>query len=265
MFEFTEGRLPVLLSIPHDGRHIPDAIAARMTETATMNTDADWHVRRLYDFAAELGVSVIAARQSRYVVDLNRDPSDAALYPAAVNTGVVPLLAFDGAPLYLPGKSPDEAEIADRIATYWRPYHDKLTAALDHLRGRFGGVVLYDAHSIRSEVPRLFEGRLPDFNLGTSSGAAADRDLEARAFAVLEAANGYAAVLNGRFTGGHITRTYGRPDENIHALQLELSQLTYMREEPPFDYAPNLAGRVKPILREVLSTICAWAKDRFTG
>lgn len=265
MFEFTEGTLPVLVSIPHDGRAIPDAIAERMTEAARANTDADWHVRRLYDFAAGLGANVIAARQSRYVVDLNRDPADTSLYPGAVNTGIVPILTFDGEPLYRPGEAPGEAEVAERIATYWRPYHDKLVETLEDLRGRFGGAVLFDAHSIRSEVPRLFDGRLPDFNLGTSSGASADADLEARAYSVLTAASAYTSVLNGRFTGGYITRAYGRPEDGIHAIQLELSQRTYMNEAPPFDYAPAVADRVRPVLRELLSTACAWATARFPG
>ncbi len=265
MFEFTEGALPVLVSIPHDGRAIPDAIADRMSDVARMNTDADWHVRRLYDFAAGLGANVIAARQSRYVVDLNRDPADAALYPGAVNTGIVPLLTFDGEPLYRPGEEPEESEVADRIAAYWQPYHHKLVETLEDLRGRFGGAVLFDAHSIRSEVPRLFDGRLADFNLGTSSGASADAELESRAYNVLAAANDYTSVLNGRFTGGYITRAYGRPDDGIHALQLELSQRTYMNEAPPFEYAPAIAAQVIPVLRELVSTACAWAKNRFTG
>ncbi|MHA1567846.1 MAG: N-formylglutamate deformylase [Alphaproteobacteria bacterium] len=265
MFEFTEGRLPVLVSIPHDGHTIPDGIAARMTDAARANTDADWHVRRLYDFAAELGANVIAARRSRYVVDLNRDPADTALYPGAVNTGVVPFLTFDGEPLYRPGEEPEESEVAERIAAYWRPYHHKLSETLDRLRSRFGGAVLFDAHSIRSEVPRLFDGHLPDFNLGTSSGASADSELESRVYDVLAAANAYTSVLNGRFTGGYITRAYGRPDQGIHALQLELSRRTYMNEAPPFEFTPDRAENVRKPLRAALSALCTWAKDRFAG
>ena len=265
MFEFTEGRLPVLVSIPHDGRAIPDGIAGRMTDAARANTDADWHVRRLYDFAAELGANVIAARQSRYVVDLNRDPADTALYPGTVNTGIVPILTFDGAPLYRNGAEPEEAEVAERIAAYWRPYHGKLAETLDDLRGRFGGAVLFDAHSIRCEVPRLFDGRLPDFNLGTSSGASADADLESRVYKVLAAADGFTSVLNGRFTGGYITRAYGRPKDGIHAIQLELSQRTYMNEAPPFEYLPERAEEVRKPLRAAVSALCGWANDRFAG
>jgi len=265
VYDFSRGELPVLVSIPHDGREIPDDIAGRMTETGRANIDADWHVGRLYEFAGELGASVIAARLSRYVVDLNRDPADTALYPGAVNTGIVPHLSFDGEPLYRDGDAPEAAEHGARVERYWRPYHDRIAATLDELRTRFGGAVLYDAHSIRSAVPRLFEGQLPDFNLGTSGGDAAASELEAHAFDALSSAPGYSAVLNGRFKGGYITRTYGRPADNLHALQLELSQRTYMNEAPPFDYRPELAAQVQPVLRETVAAACDWARDRYAG
>jgi N-formylglutamate amidohydrolase len=265
VFDFTPGALPVLVSIPHDGREIPETIAARMSEAGRANIDADWHVRWLYDFAGELGANVLAARLSRYVVDLNRDPSDAALYPSAVNTGIVPHLSFDGAPLYVSGEDPAASEHAERIETYWRPYHAQIAATLDDLRARFGGAVLYDAHSIRSEVPRLFEGRLPDFNLGTSGGASAAKDLEARVHDALAAGEGYTTVLNGRFKGGYITRTYGKPDDGVHAVQLELSQRTYMNEDPPFDLLPDVAAGVKPVLRAAVAAACDWARARFAG
>lgn len=265
VFDFTPGALPVLLSVPHDGREIPEDIARRMTEPGRANTDADWHVRALYDFAGALGANVLAARYSRYVVDLNRDPADTALYLGAVNTGIVPQLSFDGDPLYLQGEEPDADEQAARIARYWRPYHDKIADTLDDLCARFGGAVLYDAHSIRSEVPRLFDGTLPDFNLGTSGGAAAAKELETRVHEVLAGAAGYTAVLNGRFKGGYITRTYGRPAENRHAVQLELSQRTYMNEDPPFDLLPDVAAQVTPVLRAAVAAACDWARARFAG
>jgi N-formylglutamate deformylase len=264
-YDFTPGELPVLLSVPHDGREIPEDIAGRMTDLGRANTDADWHVRALYDFAGELGANVLAARYSRYVVDLNRDPADTALYPGAVNTGIVPALSFDGEPLYLHGAEPDADEQAHRIEHYWQPYHDKIAETLDDLCARFGGAVLYDAHSIRAEVPRLFEGTLPDFNLGTSGGAAASKELETRVHDVLVGAEGYTTALNGRFKGGYITRTYGRPAENRHAVQLELSQRTYMNQDPPFDLLPEVAARVKPVLRAAVAAACNWARARFAG
>ncbi|MDH3232477.1 MAG: N-formylglutamate deformylase [Alphaproteobacteria bacterium] len=265
VFDFTSGDVPVLISIPHDGREILEPVAARMTEIGRANIDADWHVRALYDFAQELGASVLAARMSRYVVDLNRDPMDTALYPGAVNTGIVPHLSFDGEPLYVPGAEPGESVHAERIKRYWQPYHDKITETLDALTARFGGAVLYDAHSIRSEVPRLFDGTLPDFNLGTSGGASASKELETKVHDALAAAPGYTTVLNGRFKGGYITRTYGRPADNRHAVQLELSQRTFMDEGPPFDLLPDLAARVKPVLRDAVAAACDWARARFAG
>jgi len=265
IFDYVEGTRPLLVSIPHDGRELARGMAERMTETGRANVDADWHVRRLYDFAAELGASVITTQMSRYMVDLNRDPSGAALYPNAINTGTVPHLAFDGRELYKPGAAPSAAETAERIERYWRPYHARIAAALDDIAARFGGVVLFDAHSISSEVPRLFEGRLPDFNLGTAAGRSAAEDLEAGVYRVLDRAKGYTAVLNGRFKGGYITRHYGAPGRHRHALQLELSQATYMNEGQPFDFLAERAGRVTPVLRAALSAARDWATEHYCG
>ena len=259
IFDFTPGTAPLLVSIPHDGRSIPDDIAARMTDAALRIPDTDWHVGRLYDFAGELGAGVLAARQSRYVVDLNRDPGGEALYPGADNTEIVPLGTFDREPIYRPGEAPDAEETAERIARFWRPYHDRLAAGIAALRERHGLAVLFDAHSIRSVVPRFFEGALPDFNFGTARGASADPGLAASAFRVLDSAEGYTAVDNGRFTGGYITRRYGAPADGVHAIQLELSQRTYMDEAYPFDYRPDLARRVRPVLRDLLGAMVDWA------
>ncbi len=262
-FTYTAGRLPLVVSIPHDGREIPDEIAARMTDTGRANVDADWHVTRLYDFAADVGAHVLSARLSRYVIDLNRDPEDTALYAGAVNTGLVPELAFDGTPLYREGEAPGSDEIAIRTSCYWQPYHDRLRALLQDIREEQGGVVLFDAHSIKSEVPRLFEGPLPDLNLGTNNGRSADPELEARAFAVLDSADQYSSVLNGRFKGGYITRAYGRPSDNMHALQLELGQRTHLRDDPPFTYDQDGAAELQVVLRNLLEALCDWARERF--
>ena len=262
VYRFQQGTLPLLISVPHDGQFVPEDIAARMTEAARRIPDTDWHVQRLYDFAAGLGASVLAATHSRYVVDLNRDPEGKPLYPGADNTEVCPTATFDLEPIYADGAAPDDSEIEARIATYWRPYHDRIAAELGRLRDAFGVAVLFDAHSIRSEVPRFFEGRLPDFNFGTASGASADDGLARDAFAVLDDAAGYTAVLNGRFTGGYITRHYGDPARGIHALQLELSQATYMNETHPFDYRPDLADGLKPVLKRLIERIVAWIGAR---
>jgi N-formylglutamate deformylase len=258
-YRFTPGTTPLLVSIPHDGQIVPDDIAARMTETARRIPDTDWHVNVLYDFAAAMGAGVLAATHSRYVVDLNRDPAGEALYPGADNTEIVPLTTFDREPIYLPGQDPDAEAIAARVVAHWRPYHQRLASEVAALRDRFGFAVVFDAHSIRSVVPRFFDGQIPDFNFGTASGASADSELARRAFAVLDGAPGYTAVLDGRFTGGYITRHYGAPADGIHTLQLELSQRTYMNEAYPFDYRADLADRLKPVLRLLLQTVLAWA------
>ena len=262
IYDFTPGTTPLLVSIPHDGRSIPDDIGERMTDEALRIPDTDWHVGRLYDFARELGAGVLAARHSRYVVDLNRDPEGRALYPGADNTEIVPLRTFDLQPIYRDGAAPDEAEIERRVARFWQPYHDRLSAGIAALRERHGVAVLFDAHSIRSVVPRFFEGTLPDLNFGTARGASADAALAESAFRALASADGYSAVDNGRFTGGYITRTYGAPADGVHAIQLELSQRTYMNETHPFDYRPDLADGVKPVLREMLAAMVDWTRAR---
>jgi len=261
-YRFEEGSIPLLVSIPHDGRHVPDEIAARMTEAGRGIPDTDWHVGRLYDFVGGLGASVLAATHSRYVVDLNRDPAGEALYPGADNTEIVPTTTFDRQPIYLLGNAPDASEIAARIATYWQPHHERLVAEIDRIRARFGFAVVLDAHSIGSEVPRFFDGRLTDLNFGTASGASADPGLAARAFRVLETADGYSAVLDGRFTGGYITRQYGVPAEDVHVMQLELSQRIYMNESPPFAFRPDLAAPLVSVLRRLIEEMIAWTRER---
>lgn len=261
-YRFAPGTTPLLVSIPHDGQHLPDDIVAGMTAVARRIPDTDWHVNTLYDIAASLGAGVLAATHSRYVVDLNRDPIGEALYPGADNTEIVPLTTFDREPIYRAGGDPDSGAVAARIETYWRPYHQRLEATIDALRDRFGLAVVFDAHSIRSVVPRFFDGRLTDFNFGTASGASADAALARRAYAVLDGAPGYSSVLDGRFTGGYITRHYGAPADGVHVLQLELSQRTYMDEAHPFAYRADLAGRLKPVLRAVLESVLAWTEER---
>lgn len=254
-FLFRKGRLPLLASMPHVGLHIPDDIAAGMTDLALTRSDTDWHVDRLYDFLDALRVSVVAATHSRYVVDLNRPPDGASLYPGQKTTELCPVTTFDGEPLYKDGAAPDEAEVARRVADYWKPYHDRLKAELARLKAAHGYALLWDAHSIRSVVPRLFEGRLPDFNIGTADGASCHPKTAGRVMAVAESARDYSAVLNGRFTGGYITRQYGRPDDEIHAVQLELSQRTYMDEGPPYGFRDDLAAQIRPVLHAMLEAM----------
>jgi N-formylglutamate deformylase len=245
------GTIPLLVSLPHDGTALPAALAERMTPEARAVPDTDWFVSRLYDFARELGASVLVPKYSRYVVDLNRPPDDVSLYPGQNTTGLCPTVRFDGGPVYLPGQTPGAEEVADRVQRYWEPYHRALAGELARIRSGHGRAVLWEGHSIRSEVPFLFEGRLPDLNLGTADGATCRAETQARLTKVLEGQNGYHWVANGRFKGGHITRHYGQPAQGVEAVQLELAQATYM-DETTLRYDPALAAKLQPLLRELL-------------
>jgi len=251
-YTFRAGRTPLLVSMPHTGTHIPEALARRMTPIALTVPDTDWHMERLYDFLEELGASVLVATHSRYVVDLNRPPDNANLYPGQDTTGLCPVDTFHREPLYAPGEAPGDAEIAERVARHWQPYHDRLAAELARLKAAHGRALLWDAHSILSVVPRFFDGTLPDFNLGTADGRSCASGTGEALLAIASRAPGYRAVLNGRFKGGYITRRYGRPAEGVHAFQLELSEATYMDEKPPFGFRDDLAGRVRPHLRAMV-------------
>jgi len=258
-YRFEAGRTPLLVSMPHCGTQIPEDIAARMTGAARRLPDTDWHVDRLYAFAAARGASVLRAAYSRYVIDLNRAPDDSALYPGADNTGLCPTTCFDHAPVYRPGAAPDADEVAARRERFWRPYHARLAQALEDLRARHGVAVLYEAHTIRSRVPRFFQGTLPDLNLGTASGRSCAPALRGRLAGVLATAAQYSHVVDGRFQGGYITRAYGDPACGVHAVQLELAQRTYMDEAYPFTYREERAARIQPVLRRVLEAALAWA------
>ena len=261
-FILHRGSAPLLVSLPHDGTAIPDAIARRMTPAALRVPDTDWHVGQLYAFAEELGASLIAPRWSRYVVDLNRPPDGHALYPGRSETALVPVDTFAGEPIYRDGEIPDADEIAGRVQDYWRPYHHALQEELQRLHARHGGVVLWDGHSIRSRVPMFFEGRLPDFNLGTAGGTSCSPPLQERLAAVLrehaggDGVHGHDHVVNGRFKGGYITRHYGRPESGIDAVQLELAQCTYM-DEDGFEFRPARAAGVQRVIRALLQTCLA--------
>jgi N-formylglutamate deformylase len=247
------GTAPLLVSVPHDGTAVPPDIAARMTPAARGVPDTDWHVARLYDFARELGASLIVPRHSRYVIDLNRPPDDVSLYPGQNTTGLCPTVQFSGAPVYLDGQEPDADEIAARTRTYWQPYHDALRAELARIRSEHGRAVLWEGHSIRHAVPFLFDGRLPDFNLGTAAGASCSPVLQQQLVAVLEAQADHDFVVNGRFKGGYITRHYGDPANRIDAIQLELTQVNYM-DEATFEYLPERAQPTQAVIRRLLNT-----------
>ena len=254
-FTLHRGSAPLLLSLPHDGSAIPEDLKARMTPPARGAPDTDWHVSLLYDFARALGASILVPTYSRYVIDLNRGEDDTSLYPGQNTTGLVPLVRFTGEPIYLPGVEPDAGEVVARIDRHWRPYHQALRGELDRLLAMHGRVALWEGHSIRgSGLPFLFEGRLPDLNLGTANGTSCSPALQARLEAVLAAQSAYDWVANGRFKGGHITRHYGAPAAGIDAVQLELSQRTYM-DEDSFEYDEAKASRLQPLLRSLLAAM----------
>lgn len=254
-FTLHRGSVPLLVSMPHVGTQIPPDLQARYVPRALGVEDTDWHLARLYDFAAGLGASVLQPRFSRYVIDLNRPPDDAPMYPGASNTELCPTRFFTGDALHVDGGAPDAAERARRREQVWQPYHDALAGELARLKGLHGYALLWDAHSIRCEIPWLFEGVLPDLNIGTAGGASAAPAIGQAVAAAAARHPDYSHVVNGRFKGGYITRHYGRPADHVHAVQLEMVQKAYMRETAPFDYDEALAARVQPVLRDMLAAM----------
>ena len=262
-FTLHRGTRPLLVSMPHVGTYLPAPLAARLTPEARTVPDTDWHMDRLYAFARELGASVLMATHSRYVVDLNRPPDNANLYPGQDTTGLCPVDTFDKTPVYADGsKGPDDAEIAQRRDAIWHPYHAALQEELKRLKAEHGTIALWDAHSIRSVLPRFFDGKLTDFNLGSADGASCDKGLADDVLAIASAVPAHTAVLNGRFKGGYITRQYGDPANGVHAIQLELTQSSYMEEVYPFAYDPSKAGAIQPAIRQMLETVLGFVEAR---
>ena len=255
-YELHRGTAPLLISVPHDGTRVPDDIAARLTEPARRVPDTDWHVARLYAFAREMGASMIVPKYSRYVVDLNRSEDDVSLYPGQNTTGLCPIVQFTGAPVYLEGQEPTPDDIASRVETYWRPYHRALREELDRMKAVHGRLVLWEGHSIKGEVPFLFEGRLPDLNLGTANGTSCSPALQSSLETLLAEQGDYGFVVNGRFRGGYITRSYGDPANGVEAVQLEISQRIYM-DEDSFAYDEAKAAGAQAMIRNLLEACLA--------
>ncbi len=258
LWSLARGDSAVIVNVPHAGTRLPDGLSARFTAAALELPDTDWHVDKLYDFVPACGVTLMCAQYTRFVVDLNRDPSGNALYPGASNTEICPATTFHDKPVYKPGSAPDAVEIAARVENYWRPYHLQLAAEIDRIKARHGYCVLLDGHSIISEAPRFFSGRLPDLNLGTADGTSCSPALASEAMAVLANARGFTWVHNGRFKGGHITRHFGRPAAGVHALQLEMAQSCYMNEQLPRDYSVDCAEPLKSVLQLLIRMLLAW-------
>lgn len=255
LFEQLAGDVPLVISMPHSGTFIPPEIAARLTAPAREVPDTDWFIPELYDFCAELGAGVIRATYSRYVVDLNRPADGAPLYPGQRETALCPTETFDAQPLYQAGENPTPTEVASRLQRYWQPYHQALAGAIETAVLEHGRCLVWDAHSIHSTVPGLFEGRLPDLNIGTADGRSASPELVDAIAVRLRAQQNFSHVINGRFKGGYITRHYGHPADNVDAVQLEIAQSAYLEERrlPTFD-----AARARPLadlLQELLAAI----------
>ncbi len=262
----TRGDAPLLVSIPHTGTELA-GLESRLTSPWLGRCDTDWWIEKLYGFVRELDATVVRTAISRTVIDVNRDPSGASLYPGQTTTGLCPAETFDGEKLYREGEGPDAVEIEERKRTYFEPYHAALRSEIDRLRRAHERIALYDCHSIRSVLPRLFEGTLPIFNLGTNNGRSIDPVLQDRVEGIL-AATGVPFVVNGRFKGGWITRHYGQPDRGVHALQMELACRGYMHEPAdtvgsenwPSEYDPDFAAPIRATLEDVLRAATDWAR-----
>ena len=253
----ARGDSPLVIDVPHAGTGLPEALAARLSPPARALPDTDWHVDKLYAFADGAGATVMIATHSRYLVDLNRDPSGAALYAGADNTELCPTRTFANEPIYA-SDPPVGAEIAARRAAHFDPYHAGLAAEIERVRARHGFAVLLDGHSIRSAVPRFFDGTLPDLNLGTAGGASCAPEVQSLAQKIIANASGFSHVVNGRFKGGYVTRHYGKPARAVHALQLEIAQACYMDEAPPYRWEERRAGALVEVLRRLVDALIEW-------
>jgi formiminoglutamase len=254
VFDVIRGDSPIVLGQPHGGTFVPDDIQARLNANGRELADTDWHITQLYDGLLE-GATVVRSNIHRYVVDANRDPEGVSLYPGQNTTTLVPLTDFDGQEIWAKGQEPSAEEVEDRRRAYHAPYHATLRAELDRVRERHGVAILFDCHSIRSHIPFLFEGTLPDFNIGTNLGATCAAEVETATVAVCANAAGFSSVTNGRFKGGWTTRHYGRPETGIHAIQMELAQRSYMDEAAPWTYRADRAARLRPHLETILHTL----------
>lgn len=258
MIETRQGNSPLILALPHTGTEIPRDWAQMLNETGLAMADTDWHIDQLYD-GLVMDASYVRTPIHRYVIDVNRDPSGESLYPGQNTTSLCPTTDFDGRAIYKTGQEPDAAEIARRTALYHAPYHGALAGEVARVRAQHGFVILFDCHSIRSEIPFLFDGRLPDFNIGTNDAASCAPALQDMVQRRVRAAQGFSWVLNGRFKGGWTTRHYGHPAQGVHTIQMELAQSTYLAAEAaPWRYDPARADALRRHLRAILADLQNW-------
>ncbi|MCW2475017.1 N-formylglutamate deformylase [Candidatus Symbiopectobacterium sp. NZEC151] len=252
-FDFQSGTLPLLVSIPHAGTRLTPEVEDGLSDAARLQPDTDWHIPQLYDFVRGMGASVLVGHYSRMVVDLNRPADDTPLY-ASATTGLFPSTLFDGTPTFVAGKTPTPEQRNSYLQHIWQPYHQQIQQELARLKARYGYALLFDAHSIASHIPRLFDGKLPDLNIGTNGGESCSSAVEAAIRACCDAQDQYRWVINGRFKGGYITRAYGQPAQQQHAVQLELAQCNYMEEQAPFAWHAEKAAALQVQLKKLLES-----------
>ncbi|MBF7980964.1 MULTISPECIES: N-formylglutamate deformylase [Rahnella] len=261
-YHFIPGTAPILISIPHAGTHLTPEVASGLSDAALPLSDTDWHIPKLYDFARALGASILVGQYSRFVIDLNRPSDDKPLYTTAT-TGLYPDTLFDGRATFKPGMTPTDAQRQQYLDEIWQPYHQKIQSELARMKQEFGYALLFDAHSIASVIPRLFDGQLPDLNLGTNSGESCAPALSEILEKTCQQQTRFTHVLNGRFKGGYITRAYGQPENDVHAVQLELAQVNYMEEIEPFSYSEDKASELQALLKPLLAGMLAWGSERY--
>ncbi|MHA3914097.1 N-formylglutamate deformylase [Halovulum sp. GXIMD14793] len=256
--EITQGDSPLILGLPHTGTELPEQVAEALNERGRALADTDWHIHQLYDGLVP-DVTTVRTCIHRYAIDVNRDPAGVSLYPGQNTTSLCPLTDFDGQPIYEADRELDAAEMERRRQAYHAPYHAELEAEMQRVSARHGFAVLYDCHSIRGHIPFLFEGTLPDFNIGTNDGKTCAQTITSGVRAICDGADGYTSVLNGRFRGGWTTRHYGRPEQGWHAIQMELAQSTYLQSEmPPWTYDPGKSDQLRSYLRPILQFLTEW-------
>ena len=259
-FNFSRGKLPILISIPHAGTALTPEVELALSDAARPLPDTDWHIPKLYDFVTDLGASVIIGNYSRMVIDLNRPTDDKPLY-ATATTGLYPETLFDGTAVFIPGKEPSPEQRQAALDTIWQPYHLQLQTELERMKAEHGYALLFDAHSIASHIPRLFEGKLPDLNFGTNAGKSCDELIEEHLVACAASQKPFSWVANGRFKGGYITRAYGQPAQGVHAVQLELAQCNYMDEQAPFAWRGDRAEQLQPLLEQLIRSMLSSAQQ----
>lgn len=261
VFELHQGSSPIILGLPHTGTDVPAEIWNRLNENGKILADTDWHIHDLYAGLLD-DATTVRATFHRYIIDANRDPEGVSLYPGQNTTGLVPETDFDGKPIWKAGEEPTEADIAQRLKNFHAPYHAALAKEIERVKAIHGIAILYDCHSIRSHIPFLFEGALPDFNIGTDMGKTCDPAIEHIAVDVTSKAESYTSILNGRFKGGWTTRHYGQPQTGVHAIQMELAQSTHLATEtPPFAYDESKAAKIRTHLKTILTRMEKFALE----